>query len=325
MNYKLILSILFLSFIVSCSNFNQVEHAVSGDRGNDYYENRKNNDKDREIVLSSSKNRRGGNICEGESKDHECRNMCKDMYRRIGDKRDCEELTVTQVAKIYELWEILEEPDEDDLTDIELEDFDVYLNISIASLEDLIDRKWSSREAKDFLLWLINDEDIAKIFEKEDDEFDTLTELLRQIKSFDYDDIWKPFVAKIDSRERLMEVVIDSGSEDVMVWFMNFIEDKSSDCRNDNVSRNCFEVFCRIGDGIDEDFMEDWLDYDQFESYIEDIIDDKINANNSDHRIYENRGDGISGWTYGDGNNQFEDIDDISEDWVEDLCGGLLY
>ena len=325
MKYNKILSILFLSFIVSCSNFNQKNTEMAdGDKSDEYYENRKNKDKDRETVLNSSKTRRSGDICETEDKDHECKEMCKEVYGRIGDKKDCEELTVVQIEKIYDLWKLLEEPDEDELAEIELEDFEVYLNISIASLEDLIDDEWNSREAKEFLYWLINDEDVAKLFEKEDDEYDTLTELLKKIKRFEYSEIDKPFVTKID-KERLMEVAIDSGNEDVVEWFMNYIEDKNSSCRKDNVSKSCFEVYCRIGDGIGDDYMEDWLGYDKFESYIEDIIEDKINADNSDHPLYENRGDGISGWNYGDGEGQFEDINDISDDWVKDLCGGLLW
>ena len=120
-----------------------------------------------------------------------------------------------------------------------------------------------------------------------------------------------------------MDIAIESGNEEALEWFMNYIEDKNSSCRNETVSRDCFEIYCKIGDKIDSDNMEDWTSYPAFESYIDDIIDDKINANNSDDSNYSNRGDG-NGWNYGEDKGQIEDIDDINSDWVADLCGGLL-
>ena len=58
--------------------------------------------------------------------------------------------------------------------------------------------------------------------------------------------------------------------------------------------------------------------FDEFEGYIEDIVDNKIN---SEQGTRPNRG---TGWKYGDGDNQFKDVGDVSDDWVKDLCGGLI-
>ena len=319
MNYfKLLTSVLVLSFVVGCvppqqqpGVFDPIQVRDDSD-----YDDRKRYDDDRNDVLRNSRTRRSGNICEDEDRDHECRDMCKDIYGRRGDREDCEELTVAQVEVLFDLWEILEEPDEDELDGVDPEDFDVYLNISIASLDDLVD-DWNSRESREFLYWLVNDEDAAKVFEKEDDDYRTFTSILKEIKSFNANsETWKPFLEKIED-DRLIEVAIDSGNEGVIEWFMDYIEDENTACNNETVSQNCFEVYCKIGDGIDEDFMEDWLGYEVFESYIDDIIDDKINATNG-------AGDDAgSGWTHGDSDGEFEDIGDISDDWVADLCGGL--
>ena len=278
-------------------------------------------DEDRDSILQASKMRKNGDICEKEDdRDEPCKEQCDEMYKRKKDREDCEELTVNQITALFELYEILEEPDVDDLQEVEVEDFDVFLNVSMAVMEDLID-DWNSREAKDFLYWVVSNEEVAVVFEKEDYDYNALTDLLKKISRFRYSEIYTPFITKIEGG-RLMEVAIDSRSEKVIEWFMEYIEDKNSSCQDETVSRDCFSIYCRIGKKIDTDSMENWLDYKEFESYIEDIVEKKINANNSDDSNYSNRGDG-NGWQYGRGEGQFEEIGDITDDWVKDLCGGL--
>ena len=324
MNYfKTLVSILTFSFVVGCVPPPQGPNAHSPIQVRDdtRYDDLKERDEDREYVLRDSRKRRSGNVCEDEDRDHECKDMCKEIYGRRGDREDCEELTVSQIEVIFELWEILEEPDEDDLGEIDSEDFDVYLNISISSLDDLV-KDWNSREAKEFLYWLINDPDSARVFEKEDDDYDTFSRILKEIRSFNEStETHVPFIQKIED-DKLIEVAIDSGNDEILEWFMDYIEDKNRDCNDNPVSKNCFKVYCTIGEDIDEDYMEDWLSYEVFESYIEDIIDEGVNSDNPTDAGGDSSEAG-TGWTYGDDDGEFEDIGDISDDWVEDLCGGL--
>ena len=318
MNYfKLWVSILMVSFISGCTSpANNTNGAVNEPTVD--YDERKNTDTDRETVLTESKERKAGAICEDEDNKHNCKELCKEMYRRIGDRDDCEELTVTQIEVLHDIFELLEDPDIDDLDAIEALDFDVYLNVSISSLDNLVD-DWSKSETQEFLSWLIKNEDVAKVFIKEDnDDYNTFSAMLKNLTSFtaSNDTIHKPFVAKVED-EKLMEEAIDSGHEEVREWFMDYINDKHSACKSDEVSKACFKVYCLIGKGIKDDYMEDWSRFDDFQSYLEDIIKGKINATNGAGS------DTGTGWTYGDGENQFEDFGNISSDWVDDLCGGI--
>ena len=316
--FRLTALALLFGFIFSCLPQGQDGYSdIRVDRGDEAYNELKDRDPDRKYVLDTKGTRRSGRACEDEDRDHECKDLCKEMYRRIGDRDDCEEQSVAQIEVLFDVYELLEEPDEDELDEIDAEDFDVYLNISISSLDDLVD-DWNSRESREFLYWLINNEAAAKVFEKEDDDYKTFTAILKNIKNFSPDsETWEPFITKIEDG-KLMEVAIDSGNEHVIEWFMDYIDDENNDCDDESVSRDCFAVYCKIGDGIDDDFMEDWLGFDNFESYIEDIIDDKINS-------ADGTGDDAngSGWEYGDDDGEFEDIGDISDDWVGDLCQDL--
>ena len=314
-------SALALSFIVGCVPQNPPTTDSGVGRYDEEYDRKKVEDPDRNDVFERSYKTRSGNKCEEEDRRHECKELCKDMYRRIGDREDCEELTVSQISAIYEIWELLEEPDADDLPDIDSEDFDVYLNVSISSLDKLVD-DWNSRESREFLYWLITDEDIARIFEKEDDDYKTFTAVLKQIKSFTTANIHEAFDIKLEDGT-LMEVAIDSGNEMVIEWFMDYINDENDECDDESVSKACFTVYCKIGEELDSDLMEDWLNYDVFSGYIEDIIDDKINTTNRNDDDSSDPDGDADGWTYGDESGEFEDIGDISDEWVDDLCGLL--
>ena len=115
-----------------------------------------------------------------------------------------------------------------------------------------------------------------------------------------------------------MEVVIDMGNEAAVRWFQNYINDQAH-C-DDDTSVQCFTVYCKIGDGIDdEDFSQDWLDYEDFQDYIDDVIKEGTNANGGD-------GTKANSYYWGNvrngGKNEFKDALDV-DDWVKDLCGGL--
>ncbi|MCY4321281.1 MAG: hypothetical protein OXC37_02605 [Bdellovibrionaceae bacterium] len=325
-SFKLLVSGLALALLTSCFPEGGVQREiVTIERDDREYDRRIREDEDRDRVMRTSRERRSGNTCEEElerDRDAQCREDCKEIYNRRGDRDDCEELTVAQIEVLLDLYELLEDPDEDDLNDIDPEDFDVYLNVSIESLDDLVDDEWNRREAREFLFWLINNEDSARVFEKEDDDYKTLTAILDEINNFDFRNIDEPFTTKLDD-DKLMEVAIDSGNEMIIEWFMDYINDKNPACDSESVSKECFRVYCRIGEGIHDDFMEDWLSYDAFESYIEDIIDEGINSTTPSIVLRDDSEDAGDGWEYGGGQDQFENINDIRDDWVDELCGTL--
>ena len=287
------------------------------------YEIKKAEDEDRDDVIEQTAKTISGDTekCEDKDKKHKCYEYCDDMFRSNRDEEDCEELTVAQVEAMWELYELLEDPDADELEDINSEVFDLYLNISIKSLDDLIG-KYSRSDAKEFLIWLINNEEIAKIFRKEDDNHKSLEALLKKFSgsyTSSGHDISQPFLKKLD-RDKLIEEAM--GSELILEWFQDYINEKNSACKSDTETRSCFAVYCKIGDGIDDTARDDWMDFDDFESYIEDIIDEKVNSRQGTGSNRNN-----SGWIHEDasGSNSDEigDVRDIDDNWVDDLCQGL--
>ena len=281
--------------------------------GNRDYDARKTADKDRGNVLTDSRRRYSGRTCEQEARDHQCKEDCRDIYSRRGDRDDCEELPVAQITELIKIHEIVEDPDEDDLNDdVEHEDFDVYLNVSIAPLDRHIGR-YKSKDAKVFMKWMIENSDVAKVFQKEDDDYKTLKRLLKEIQDFSGNDqIHLPFIENLDGGDKLMEVVLDVGNEEILDWFQEYINEENSDCEEDETSEECFKVYCKIGDGINDDSADDWLEFETFENYINEIIGDKTNGSNWKPRSK------ISTST-----DSYQDSRDLDDDWVQALCDDL--
>ena len=140
-NLKNRISILGLAFLFGCTGMAPPAYppdrfsstgAPPGTRSAEDYSRRIASDRDREETL---RNRRQGKTCENESSSHECVKLCREMYRLEDDREDCEGLTVTDIEKIFKIHELLKNPRLRSLEAMgqdELDDFDAYLNVSIA-------------------------------------------------------------------------------------------------------------------------------------------------------------------------------------------------
>ena len=290
-------------------------------RTEEEYEERKRRDEDRNDIIQRERSRYSGQTCEEldrgddrRAKD-DCEEKCEDMYITRGDRRDCEELEVSFIEDLFEVYESLE--DANDLEDLNINLFEAYLNISISGLEKVINR-YSSKESEDFLIWLVENTDALRIFEKEDRDYKALESLFEQFDSdYNKNTLYTTFTEKLDGDE-LMQIAIYSGDSAIVEWFMDYINDKNPACDDDPETIGCFEIYCKIGAEIDRDARDDWLDFEKFEDYIEEIIDERVNSRDADSGDREKYNS--SGWRYG--RTDIQDLSDI-DDWVDELCHGI--
>ena len=262
------------------------------------YETRKETDKDREIVIKKA--RRGAEC----STSNKCENICEDIYSRRSDRQDCEELSVEQVEKLEALDEYLEKPDFDDLQEIDFKDLDVYINVSIDPLDDHVG-DWNKRETEAVLEWLATDFEVARIFEKEDDNYAILKTMLKEVGS----NLKDALEEKLDEGT-LLEIAIVENNENLLEWIHDLIEDEAvGNCRADDLeTEDCLKLYCDLADAMsDEDTADDWLGVEYFERYLENLIDDGVNgaANPTS-----------SQWD----TDEIEDTGDLEDEWWEQLC-----
>ena len=276
--------------------------------------------------LDEISKRYSGRTCESLNGEvfRECKEKCDEMYRKIRDRNECGNLKVNFIEDLYETYRILERAN--NLDDIDPDIFASYISINpkgIESLEYIIE-DYTSGEAKEFLFWLISEEEIAEVFQIRDNDYNTLETLFKEIDpNYDEDELYESFTKKIGG-EFLMEILIESGEENVE-WFMDFINEKNPDCSDDEYTIECLKLFCEIGDRLDETTRDDWLSYERFEKYINKIIDEKVNSQQGRNSDVRNP----NGWIHEDAprntRDQIGDIYDLDEDWVEELCvGGII-
>ena len=266
-----------------------------------------------------------GEICNDLTGDFlkDCKIQCDEMYHRTKDRNKCQELELGFIDDLYRAYKSLKKAD--DLDDIDPEVFSAYINIDFEAIEALerIIKDYSSGSAKEFIFWLISEREIARVFRKADNHYNTLEALFKEINSnYKPKEIWESFTDRIEGAP-LMESIIDEG-EETADWFMEFINEKNPACAEDIETIDCFTVYCEIGDRLDEDSRDSWMEYERFEKYIDKIIDEKVNSQQARDKNKRNE----NGWVHEDAprntRDQIGDKHDFDEDWVEELCIGLI-
>ena len=262
-----------------------------------------------------------GDKCAEKKENHPCYGQCKKMYYWHNSKvRKCQNsLTVPQINILEETFDILWEPDFENLQKIHPDNFKEYLKIYSSALNRII-RKYGSKELEHFTLWIIYNEEIIKIFQNTDSNFERLADLLYRVAPYTEEDIYEPFIESL-GKEKLMSAVISSENETAMELFFDFINATNKACIREAVSKSCFNIYCSIGRGISKHDRLNWTEFKEFYFYLSEIIDNKINS-----RQGEGRDENPNGWIYKDRNSRagFEDAEDIG-DFVTDLCQGLGY
>ena len=293
------------------------------------YDDRKKR-KSRIKVINRNRLNYNGPTCENTSGSlqDDCEEICRDIYKRRDDREDCQKLEVDLIDDLEEMYEILEDAKDSGngaLNEIDSNLFETYINISIASLDRVV-KEYSISKAENFIYWLIKDETIGEIFRNEDDKHNTLEEVLKQLDKDNYSndtgEIHKIFYKSIEGGNTLMELIAGSSNE-VVEWFMDFINEKNAECKEDPKTRLCFVgVYCQIGKELDEDGKNDWLSNKSFEDYLKRIIGKKVNSRDATKDTDNGNSNDESrfnpeGWQEDD----FDDgTDDLSIDWVKDLC-----
>ena len=311
---KNILFLLLVNLIFSCTipvlderNYFNIETQASQDQ----------RAVNRAEVIRRTSNVFSGKTCSTENKTHPCRKQCEKVFDSRIDERDCLNLTVKQIESIKNVFDTIETSRERDLEDLSMDSFELFMNFSIKPMEDIItrfQRKRNTTRAENFITWLIENEDMALIFEDADSKNKTFNNLLKAVIDFDIkytEQVHLPFSKKIKDSNTLMDLVIEDKNYNgfILKWFMGFIED-SPDC-DDDISEDCLTIYCTIADNMNRSNKEDLLRSRDFEAYIDDIIEERINKDN---------------WVLPKSKDleSFQDANDLGDNWIENLCGDLI-
>lgn len=253
----------------------------------------------------------------------ECEDICRDIYSHVGSRRDCAELSFSQVQQLEEIHELLESPDLEDLYGIDTDDLDIYINVSIKALDGQI-RGWTRRQAEEVLSWIALSKKIASIFSKEDKDYKWLKEILLKISSARGSQGYQEALEEDLGEGNFIELALNPKDQkyisssnlnkEALSWLHDFIEDeKVGECPRDPDSDEdrvkCLKLYCSLARTIDNTNVAlDWITIDkEFSKYIEKIIDDKIGAKTESNS---------RGWN----SRRVKEVEHLSLIWWNDLC-----
>ena len=113
-----------------------------------------------------------------------CKETCRDIYDETSSYKKCYNLSIQEVSDIEDVFYTLLSADADDLEDLDSDDLEDYLRIGLDGWVDkLIPRQKQKAERdrynrfKRTLAWIVEEEDIVTVLEKEDEDNEILKEL----------------------------------------------------------------------------------------------------------------------------------------------------
>ena len=291
-----------------------------------------------------------GDTCKYEERNHECRRQCREMYLRKADRENCiDDLTARQIDNFSSVYTALKNAR--NLNRINIEDLQAYVDESITGIRHII-RTYSAGKAKNFLSWVIANEDVTEYFIDIEENFNILDPLLMALSPpFTNSELHIPFTRPIDRRAgSLFETAFEYTNDTAVDWFMDYIASTDSNCDGNafNNFHGCFRLFCKIGRAFDDSSVQDSLE----DSFVFNEYIDKIIRNGVNYSTNSGSGSAVNGnwWPHEceDNIDRFRDVGDIQRkdlecewdhdghsntknkveeleagDWVTALCRGL--
>ncbi len=178
--------LIYSGFMMSCRPLDDFSvDTFSVDRDDEVGENFEAADRRR----SSRRNRRP---CEDRDS---CQDSCDYMFRNSRSRSECYDLDLDDVSELEYVFDELHASsiNKRSLEDIDADDLEEFLEIDVDGWLDIIagtegaghdnHESYSSREAKDTLEWIAENEDVARVIDRVDEHYDILYHLFLQLGS----------------------------------------------------------------------------------------------------------------------------------------------
>ena len=206
----------------------------------------------------------GKNPCR---KDTECEELCRDIFTSRRNERDCLELSREMVLDFDDLlnfaskgrWEQIDSYVLECLLDIDDEEFSKSL------------KKVGKNKARDFLILITEEPDLASVLEEEDDEFNILKRLVDE--AFSSRTLTSVLTEKIeDSKSFLLFAGV--GGEEVFKWLDGYVSEECERGVRDCPGQEPIGAYCQALLGFRDRVLEEFVsDSDGFADDYEDEVE----------------------------------------------------
>ena len=251
--------------------------------------------RDRPPVTRRPTRRVSGGICNDEfggdrcDEDDDCWGICWDIFHSRTDRKLCGERKSDLVDAFDELLGDMETGSVENIDGVVLQ---CLFKIDDADFMGHLNRL-TTKQAKAFLTEIGYEEDLAEAIFELDEENDILENLLEEAN---FKDRWDFLTEEVDSRDTLLEVILERDNEDAWLWLDNYVRLRcASDTTNycggtilDNIydrandtnlglgeeeQRDAFTAYCKALKDSNNDY-ETIQESELFERDYEDFIVD---------------------------------------------------
>ena len=209
-------------------------------------------------------------LCEESAR---CENDCDDMFSGRAEKT-CLKLPTRLV---YDFTELLDFTEDGDIDEIDSEVLECLLDIDDKEFIDAI-KDMSGNQAEEFLAGIADDEDLANVFQDEDDNSDILRALLKEATG--KNNIEAQLREDIDDGKTFLQLAAE-GAEEAWDWLEDYVEDEHPN--RDTIVTYCDVIVNGGSKRMRDSDLDDLLDTDAFKDEYEDEV-------TGDSYTYDTRG-----------------------------------
>lgn len=226
------------------------------------------------------------NQCE---EDRFCKKLCDDIFSLI-DRKDCYELSSDVVYEFEKLISSATTGDIDEIESIGPDILECMLDIDEKEFAKAI-RKINQRDAKKFILMVIDNEDFSAVLEEEDDEFNILKQILN--KAGGGSNLTRILSQEIDGYKSFLWIAGER-NESFWDWMDSYVDDicdkgDSSECPGGEK----IGAYCKALQ--ESDFSRsDWRAFLSNTNLFEEEYQDEVEDEDYEYKIRDNasnRGD----------------------------------
>ena len=174
--------------------------------------------------------------------DKECKRRCSRIFDSARSRRECGKFSARAVEGLFAAYEIIKDPDRDELEVMIFEDFEDIMGIDLQPLDTAISR-YSQSEARAFLSWMGNSPSAAGFMAVEDEDYGLFEDLLEKIDS---DSNMSALKRQIDRSDSLVEIAIAADNDILLAYVHDFLVEEAD---SDDDDRPLFQKYCDLAAG----------------------------------------------------------------------------
>ena len=272
MSYPLLVISIFLSVLLSCNRNPQLVATGEANKGVsvDVPERPPKFERENPKLPDPKKQEKCGkdspkrDLCD---KEKTCKKICDDIFNRISDKKACYKLPEKLVLDFEQLLEDTEDGEINKIAN-STSTLDCLLDLDEEDFVDAVG-DMNQSEAKEFLVKIAEDVDLADILKDEDDAFNIIKTLL--FTASRSNDLIKQLSVEIERDKTFLWLLSEVRNKEAWKWLEAYIED-----RNENNNKENIELYCQaLLTMSDSDLKSFLVDASLFEDRYRDDVEDE--------------------------------------------------